>query len=121
MSSSIWTRYEGRSRLAALAGEAWRVVESQHLFSTRALVDSDAEHRILEDLIEGKKPRGEATGLHFLLATPFRYSRAPMAARFGSLSGRGSGTARPRRAPRSPNPPTTACCSSRARPRTSRR
>ena len=30
---------------AALGGRAWRVVESQHLFATRKLVDSDEEQR----------------------------------------------------------------------------
>src|SRR6267143_1589227 len=34
MSSSIWTRCEGRSRLRRLRGEAWRVVEDQYLFLT---------------------------------------------------------------------------------------
>jgi hypothetical protein len=59
------------------------VVESQHLFSTRALVDSDAEHQVLEDLIEGHKPPGEA-GPHFLLTTPFRYPPLPHGSRFGT-------------------------------------
>jgi RES domain-containing protein len=59
------------------------VVESQHLFSTRALVDSDAEHQVLEDLIEGHKPRGQA-GAHFLLTTPFRYPPLPHGSRFGT-------------------------------------
>jgi hypothetical protein len=59
------------------------VVESQHLFSTRALVDSDAEHQVLEELIEGQKPRGER-GLHFLLATPFRYPPLRYGSRFGT-------------------------------------
>jgi hypothetical protein len=83
MSSNIWTRCAGRSRVGALAGEAWRVVESQHLFSTRALVDSDAEHQVLEELVEGKKPPGQS-GLHFLLATPFRYPPLPHGSRFGT-------------------------------------
>jgi hypothetical protein len=100
MSSSIWTRCEGRSRLGALAGEAWRVVESQHLFSTRKLVDSDAEHRVLEELIEGHKPRGEATGPHFLLTTPFRYPPLRHGSRFRTRSDRGIwyGSAEPRTA-----------------------
>jgi RES domain-containing protein len=59
------------------------VVESQHLFSTRALVDSDAEHQVLEELIEGQKPRGQAGGAHFLLTTPFRYPPLPHGSRFG--------------------------------------
>ena len=73
MSSSIWTRCEGRSRLRRLRGEAWRVVEDQYLFSTRKLVDSDAEQRVLEDLLEASKPGAAARGLHYLLVTPFRY------------------------------------------------
>jgi hypothetical protein len=59
------------------------VVESQHLFSTRVLVDSDAEHQVLEELIEGHKPRAER-GLHFLLTTPFRYPPLPHGSRFGT-------------------------------------
>ena len=59
------------------------MVESQHLFSTRKLVDSEAEHRVLEELIEGHKPKGER-GLHFLLATPFRYPPLPHGSRFGT-------------------------------------
>jgi hypothetical protein len=85
MSSNIWTRCEGRSRVGALGGDAWRVVESQHLFSTRALVDSDAEHQVLEELIEGQKPRGQSAP-HFLLSTPFRYPPLPHGSRFGTRS-----------------------------------
>jgi hypothetical protein len=59
------------------------VVESQHLFSTRKLVDSEAEHQVLEELIEDQKPKGER-GLHFLLATPFRYPPLPHGSRFGT-------------------------------------
>ena len=74
MPSSIWTRCAGRSSLRPLSGRAWRVVESQHLFSTRKLVDSDEEQALLEELIEDvKPPAGAAAGLHYLLFTPFRY------------------------------------------------
>lgn len=73
MSSSIWTRCEGRSRLRRLRGEAWRVVEDQYLFSTRKLVGADAEQRVLEDLLEASKPAAPPRGLHYLLLTPFRY------------------------------------------------
>jgi len=67
------------------------VVESQHLFSTRALVDSDTEHQVLEELIEARKPDAQPdvpAGLHFLLATPFRYH--PLhGSRFGTRAERG--------------------------------
>jgi len=82
MSSSIWTRCEGRSRLRRLRGEAWRVVEDQYLFSTRKLVDSDAEQRVLEDLLETSKPPPIPRGLHYLLLTPFRYPPFEYGSRF---------------------------------------
>jgi hypothetical protein len=82
MSSSIWTRCEGRSRLRRLRGEAWRVVEDQYLFSTRKLVDSDAEQRVLEELLEASKPGAAPRGLHYLLLTPFRYPPLAHGSRF---------------------------------------
>ena len=91
MSSSIWTRC-GR-RTERLQARPWRAVEAQHLVSTRRLVDSDAEHEALEDLIEASKPAiGSGAGrsrLHYLLATPFRYPPLPHGSRFGRRSERG--------------------------------
>ena len=85
MPSSIWTRCAGRSSLRPLSGRAWRVVESQHLFSTRKLVDSDAEQALLEELIEEvKPPTGVPAGLHYLLFTPFRYPPLRHGSRFGT-------------------------------------
>ena len=90
MPSSIWTRCGGRSSLRRLAGRAWRVVESQHLFATRKLVDSDEEQAILEELIEDVKPPADAPpGLHYLLFTPFRYPPLGHGSRFGTRRQRG--------------------------------
>jgi hypothetical protein len=90
MPSNIWTRCGGRSNLRRLAGRAWRVVESQHLFSTRKLVDSDEEQRLLEQLIEDvKPPSGAPPGLHWLLFTPFRYPPLRHGSRFGTRAERG--------------------------------
>ena len=90
MPSNIWTRCGGRSNLRRLAGRAWRVVESQHLFSTRKLVDSDEEQRLLEQLIEDvKPPSGAPPGLHWLLSTPFRYPPLRHGSRFGTRAERG--------------------------------
>ena len=50
MSSSIWTRCAGDSRLRELRLSPWRVVEAQHRISTRKLVDSADEQEVLEDL-----------------------------------------------------------------------
>lgn len=53
----------------------FRIVEAQHSISTDRLVDDAAEEEVLERLIEATKPTmpSEARGLHYLLATPFRY------------------------------------------------
>jgi hypothetical protein len=67
--------------------DAWRVVESQHLVSTRKLVDGADEQAVLEDLLEESKPRppsDAAKGLHFLLWTPFRYPPLRHGSRFGA-------------------------------------
>ncbi len=78
MSPSIWTRCAGRSRAVRLECRAWRVVEGQHLLSTRHLVDSAAEHDLLERLLDDTKPpvpRGpEFAGLHYLLFTPAAFA-----------------------------------------------
>lgn len=53
----------------------WRVVEAQHRISTDRLAGSNADQALLEQLVEEVKPPfpAAARGLHFLLATPFRY------------------------------------------------
>jgi hypothetical protein len=89
MSSSIWTQCAGRTRVRALSGEAWRVVEPQHLVSTRKLVDSDAEQQVLEELLESTKPELPDGRLHFLLTTPFRYPPLRYGSRFGTRAERG--------------------------------
>jgi hypothetical protein len=62
-------------------------VESQQRISTRQLVDSDAEHELLEALIEGAKPivpdEARGGGLHYLLFSPFRYPPLRHGSRFG--------------------------------------
>lgn len=67
-------------------GSGWRAVEAQHKNATMALVHGDLYRQsILEDIIEEAKPAmpDAASGLHFLLATPFRYrSPPPSASRF---------------------------------------
>jgi RES domain-containing protein len=57
------------------AAPLWRGVEAQHVVATMRLVDTLAEHRALEDMLEASKPAvpEEAIGQHFLLFTPFRY------------------------------------------------
>ena len=52
MSSSIWTQCAERFEPQRVSGPAWRAVESQHVTSTRKLVDSDDEQQVLEALID---------------------------------------------------------------------
>ena len=60
-------------------GRLLRLVESQEQVATNSLVRTLAEQALLEDLIEASKPPLPATGhgLHYLLATPFRYPPLP--------------------------------------------
>lgn len=80
------------AELGPLEGRPWRVVEAQHVVSTRKLVDSAAEQELLEELIERAKPprppEPELEGLHYLLATPFRYPPLPHGSRFGTRAER---------------------------------
>lgn len=93
MSPSIWTQCGASSRqFVYREGTLWRVAESQQRISTRQLVDSDAEHELLEELVEESKPAvptdPEFEGLHFLLFSPFRYPPLADGSRFGSRAER---------------------------------
>jgi hypothetical protein len=71
--------------LRRLAGRCWRVVEAQHIVSTLPLVDTLEEQRVLEQILDASKPAvpRECRHLHYLLATPFRYSAVyPAGSRF---------------------------------------
>ena len=59
------------------------MVEAQHVVSTMRLVDSLPEQIVLESILEESKPALPAgvKGLHYLLATPFRY-RSAIGSRF---------------------------------------
>jgi RES domain len=56
----------------------WRLVEAQHRISTNRLAGSADDQALLEQLVEQAKPilPVAARGLHYLLATPFRYGYA---------------------------------------------
>jgi hypothetical protein len=88
MPSPIWTRCAGSSRVRALAARPYRLVEAQHLTSTRKLVDTAEEQAWLETLLERAKPPvpegPEFEGLHFLLTTPFRYPPLRHGSRFAT-------------------------------------
>jgi len=83
--SEIWAACSGRAASVVLQGDILRLVESQEQVATNALVRTLAEQALLEDLIETSKPKPPepASGLHYLLATPFRYPPLPWGSRFG--------------------------------------
>jgi hypothetical protein len=76
----MWTPSALASEFKPYARRVWRVVEAQHRISTNRLADDLSSQTLLEQLAEEVKPLvpPEARGLHFLLASPFRYGhRSP--------------------------------------------
>lgn len=76
-----------------LSAKPWRIVEGQHVVSTRRLVDSAEEQALLEEMIDSAKPKmpagPEFKGLHYLLFTPFRHPPLRYGSRFGTRAERG--------------------------------
>lgn len=83
MSSSTWTPRAVESESRRTQRQLWRAVEAQHIASTLRLVGGVEEQAVLEAVLEASKPAlpPGAIGLHYLLATPFRYS-SPVGSRF---------------------------------------
>jgi len=71
----MWTPFALAPELRSYAGRVFRMVEGQHIVSTNRLTDSPDDQMLLEAIIDGVKPRlpPAAAGLHWLLASPFRY------------------------------------------------
>ncbi|HSX92518.1 MAG TPA: RES family NAD+ phosphorylase [Hydrogenophaga sp.] len=86
--SHQWFEAEGSTAVRSVL--AWRGVEAQHVVSTMRLVDHPEEQALLEQLLEGSKPSlpPAGQGLHYLLATPFRYAPAH-ASRFRAAHAKG--------------------------------
>ena len=86
MSSNTWTPREVESEASKQRLQLWRAVEAQHVASTTRLVDSLAEQQVLENILEQTKPAlsHSTAGLHYLLATPFRYPPWGRGSRFRS-------------------------------------
>lgn len=91
MSWTTWTITAVASEARHWDGLAWRMVEAQHIASTMKLVDRADEQDLLERLLESSKPpRAEGTSeLHYLLATPFRYSPTRGGSRFRAAHDQG--------------------------------
>jgi hypothetical protein len=83
VSSSTWTPRAVESEARRAQRRLWRAVEAQHIASTLRLVAGVEEQLVLERLLDESKPPlpADAGGLHYLLATPFRYA-SPIGSRF---------------------------------------
>ena len=84
MSFNTWTPLEVSSKQFHWRGKAWRMVEAQQYAATMKIVDTRDEQDQLEALLENSKPRlsDHFLGLHYLLATPFRYQPLKQGSRF---------------------------------------
>jgi hypothetical protein len=71
----MWTPTALATEADTYRGSVWRVVEAQHRISTNRLANSLSDQARLEVLAEAAKPDlpKSAQGLHYLLASPFRY------------------------------------------------
>ncbi len=93
MSATISTPCVGTDDIRGFKADAYRIVEAQHRYATRKLVDTDDEQYVLEALIDAVKPPRPSgvrfAGLHYLLYTPFRYPPLRHGSRFGTRYERG--------------------------------
>ncbi len=85
MTFDIWKECNGEKNITTFNEIAWRVAELQEKTSTRKLVDSIEEQKVLEELIDESKPPllKSQIGFHPLLYTPFRYLPLKNGSRFG--------------------------------------
>jgi len=82
---ATWIEQSILTQAANGSFKGWRAVEAQHVVSTLRLTDNDPEQQeLLERILEKSKPPfpPEAAGLHYLLATPFRYPPSLHGSRF---------------------------------------
>jgi RES domain len=72
------------AHLAPYHTALWRVIEGQYRSSTLRLVDTFAEHDVLEGLLEASKPPvpEDCRHLDYQFWSPFRYGVYPRASRF---------------------------------------
>ena len=86
MSVNTWTPTALASEARPWRGKGWRAVEALHRVATMTLVHGDLDDQsLLENILEEAKPvlPRETDGLHWLLATPFRYGAIyPYGSRF---------------------------------------
>lgn len=85
--ATFWRRVLSHAKPGGLMGTLRRMVENQEQKVTVALVDTLAEHEVLEGLLEESKPAAEwhprLSQLDYLLRTPWRYPPLKWGSRFG--------------------------------------
>jgi hypothetical protein len=82
---TTWTPTALEPEVRPWRGGGWRAVEAQHRVASLQLAGGSLpDQALLEDILEQTKPPlpTAAAGLHFLLATPFRYPPAASGSRF---------------------------------------
>lgn len=81
-----WNVCLAEAKPELLSGNLLRLVESQEQVATRQLVSTLDRQAALEEMLDATKPpyRQHSVGLHYLLATPFRYPPLKHGSRFGS-------------------------------------
>lgn len=85
MPANTWTPTALQSNQSYWSGSGWRAVEAQHKVSTMALARGNLrDQATLENILEEFKPKlpPDAQGLHWLLASPFRYFPPQEGSRF---------------------------------------
>ncbi|QXP82704.1 RES family NAD+ phosphorylase [Methylococcus sp. Mc7] len=85
MPANTWTPIALASESFHWQGTGWRAVEAQHRVATMHLAAGRLDDQsLLEDILDEAKLRlpAAAEGLHWLLATPFRYWPLPGGSRF---------------------------------------
>ncbi|HVT63098.1 MAG TPA: RES family NAD+ phosphorylase [Legionellaceae bacterium] len=80
--SNLWQICNGEQHIIAIEAEPWRMVEAQHISSSRDLVDTLEEHDLLVVLLENTKPWVDKSK-DYLIFTPFRYPPLQYGSRFG--------------------------------------
>lgn len=85
--AAFWRQVLETAKPTGLMGTLRRMVENQEQKVTVALVDTLAEHEVLEKLLEDSKPAGawrsRLKRLDYLLRTPWRYPPLKWGSRFG--------------------------------------
>jgi len=81
----VWKECKGKVNIRTINETAWRMVESQEKISTRKLVDSIEEQKVLDGIIEESKLDVSAsqTAFHPFLYDQFSYPPLKYGSRFG--------------------------------------